>query len=145
LNNSTGVQKYYSELSSSAVSSDPTKFYYIEPINAHYLALAAEVGIVGLGLYMGFFILVCRKALFLTRSSDRDIALFFTFLLISMIGLLMHLMLDPLNEDPLCTLLWIYAGVIVSFSLREQNQNIPAALTTFKSTKGQGLNGHFQK
>jgi O-antigen ligase len=140
LNNSTGVQKSYSNFSSSTLSRDPTKFYYKEPINAHYLALASEVGIVGLVLYMGFFILVCREALSLSRSSDCDMALFFSFLLISMIGLFIHLTVDPLNEDPICTLLWIYAGVIVSFSLKEQNPGIPAALTTSQSTRGQGLN-----
>lgn len=127
LNNSPGLQKEYSPETSSSALGDPTKRTHTNPIHNYYMTLAAETGIVGLLLYVGFFALILRRALRLIRSDDRVIAVFSVICVVGIGGLAVSVAADPLYEDPLLVLAWLYAGVIVAMERMLGDTGAPAA------------------
>jgi O-antigen ligase len=126
LNNSPGVQKSYSDAGSSAPLDDPTKTTHTNPIHSYPLGLAAEVGVVGFLLYAGFFACVLVEAWRLSRSGNRDIALFATFLVLSITALAASVAGDPLYEDALLVLLWFESGAVFALSRMERSRVVSA-------------------
>ncbi len=115
LNNSPGLQRKYSPGETSSVPlGDPTNLAYTNPIHEYYLTLLAEVGIVGFLLYLGFFGRVVWHGMRLARQGDSDTAIFSTMCAIGIVGLAAIVTADPLSEDAVLTLAWLYAGLIVA-------------------------------
>jgi O-antigen ligase len=115
LNNSPGLQREYSRAERSSVPlGDPTGFAYTNPIHEYYITLAAETGIVGLLLYMAFFVGIVRRAMRATRSGDPEVATFSAMCVVALAGLATTVSVDPLFEDALLTPVWLYAGLIVA-------------------------------
>jgi O-antigen ligase len=121
LNNSTGAAKAYIKHSSSPI--DPISQASDAPTHSFFLNLLIETGAVGFMLYIVFFIYVCREAWRLSRSGrDPEITFFATILLIAIIGLASGVLTNPLFDDPIQTLLWLYAGMIIAcISMEEVN------------------------
>jgi O-antigen ligase len=121
INNSTGVKKDLTE--DSAYIADPLRRSGEQPIHSFYLTLMAETGLVGFLCYMGFFAFTYRDALALSRSArDREIAFAATILLICFAGIAIGVLTDPLYEDAVQTLLWLYAGIVVALKRLDQDE-----------------------
>jgi len=121
LNNGTGVKWEYE--GGGSVGADPTARSSEQPIHSFYLSLLAEVGIFGFLCYLGFFAAISRKLHDLSRlARDPFIAMSASALLISVLGLGVAVLVDPLFEDPVLTLLWFYAGITVALARMEARQ-----------------------
>ena len=119
LNNSTVVSRTYTEYSHSPV--DPVSQATDAPIHSFFLNLLTEIGVVGFVLYIIFFICICRAAWRLSRlRRNPETAFLATVLLVAIMGLASGILTNPLFEDAIQTLLWIYAGIIVAFTRREE-------------------------
>jgi O-antigen ligase len=115
LNNSTGSQGTYREQSYSPI--DPISQASDSPIHSFFLTLLTEIGIAGFLSYLIFLIYTCREAWRLSRSArDPEIAFFATILLVAIMGLASGILANPLFEDAIQTLLWLYAGIIIAFT-----------------------------
>lgn len=126
INNSTGVKKDLTDDSSFVV--DSLRRSGEQPIHSFYLTLMAETGLVGFLCYMGFFALTYRDALVLSCSArDREIAFAATILPICFAGLAIGVLADPLFEDFVQTLLWLYAGMVVALKRLDQDEASAAA------------------
>jgi O-antigen ligase len=119
LNNSTGAEGTYRGRSYSPI--DPISQASDSPIHSFFLTLLTEIGIAGFLSYFFFFIYICREAWQLSRSArDPEIAFFATILLVAIMGLASGILANPLFEDAIQTLLWLYAGIIVAFTRMEE-------------------------
>jgi O-antigen ligase len=118
LNNSTGVAKTYIKHTASPI--DPISQVTDAPIHSFFLALVTEIGIIGFMSYMFFFLSICREAWRLSRSDrDPEIAFFASILFVAVAGLASGILTNPLFEDAIQTLLWLYAGIIVACTSME--------------------------
>ena len=84
-------------------------------LHNHYLIGLVETGVIGSVMYLCFFILVGLEAFRRSRSKDFRVAMISMAILSAYTAIALHMTIDFLNLDPLHTLLWIYAGVIVAF------------------------------
>lgn len=81
----------------------------MEVISNQYLVVAAETGVVGLALYLSFFVCIGAAALQLSRSRDPDIGLLGIATFGVYVSLAVHILADPLVKLP-TTMMWFYAG-----------------------------------
>lgn len=123
LNNSPGAQREYAKYLS--VGANPIERAAVEPIHSAYIALVVEIGIVGVLLYLAFFATILKRCGRMARS-DPDPAARFTcnIILIAFIGIATGVLTDPLFEDSVHSILWIYCGVVVVFD-RLQGRPLP--------------------
>src|SRR5262249_42450532 len=81
--------------------------------------LLVEVGIVGFLLYMSMFVWVGRTAWRLAgHSADPETAFSAQVLLLGLIGLGVGVLTNALFEDGVQTLVYFYAGVVLSLERR---------------------------
>lgn len=122
INNSTGVKHDLTD--DSSFVRDPLRRSGEQPLHSFYLVLMAETGLVGFFLYIGFFVLVYRQALALSNAArDKRIGFAATIVLICFSGLGIGVLTDPLFEDYVQSLLWLYAGMI--FALKRLDDAPP--------------------
>lgn len=103
LNNSTALSRSYAPEEGS-----------LGRVHSQYLVIASETGLVGLLLFLLFFGLAARDAWRLSGSTDREIALVATGLIGSFVSVGIHVAVDIFYRDPLYTLLFCYAGLIMA-------------------------------
>jgi O-Antigen ligase len=117
LNNSVVDARRYGEFSHSLI--DVSNQVYETPIHSFYLALLVEVGVVGFLLYMSMFVWVGWKAWRLVEhSADPEAAFSALVILLGLIGLGVGVLTNALFEDGVETLVYFYAGVILSLERR---------------------------
>jgi O-antigen ligase len=120
LNNSTVVMKHYVP-GTSGPTRDPTKQAYQHPVHSYFLSVWAEIGIVGLVCYLGFFVAIARLGLRRLNSRDPDTALVCSAFLLGLLGVGLQVLGDPLNEAGIFALIWFYAGAIAGLSKIEES------------------------
>ena len=81
------------------------------PIHSFYLSLLVETGIVGFILYLAFFFGICRETVRLARAPSPQIRFASTFILIALVGLGVGILFNPLFEDAVLTIVWLFAGL----------------------------------
>jgi O-antigen ligase len=119
INNSTGTKKEMTD--DSFFVRDPLRRSGDQPIHSFYLTVLAETGFVGFLCYMGFFALTFRHSLALSCSArDKEVGFASTILLICFAGLGIGVLTDPLFEDYVHTVLWLYAGMVVALQKLDQ-------------------------
>jgi hypothetical protein len=115
LNNGTGEKSRYVDVTFNNL--DPTTQFYLEPTHNLYLSLASEIGIVGALLFVAFFahtaIVAWRQS---RQSGDPEIRLVANALVVVLCGVAVAGLMDPLQEYPVLTLLWLYAGISLNLS-----------------------------
>jgi O-antigen ligase len=117
LNNSVVDARRYGEFSYSLI--DVRNRVYETPIHSFYLTLLVEVGVVGFLLYMSMFVWVGWKAWRLARhSADPEAAFSALVLVLGLIGLGVGVLTNALFDDGVETLVYFYAGVILSLERR---------------------------
>ena len=116
LNNGTGLKRDFVDASYN--QADPLTQSYSEPTHNLYLALTADIGLVGALCFFTFFGLAAWAAYQVGRSrADPEFAFVGNVILVVFAGIAVTAMGDPLHEDAVVTLLWIYAGI--AFALRD--------------------------
>jgi len=97
------------------------EFWRYQPVHNLYLLIAAETGIFGLVLFLGFFGLLLRSIFLIKRiNSSRNKALYFYFLLSTFYFLLLGLTdhyFWTLQQGML--MMWMIFGIISPFILKE--------------------------
>ena len=117
LNNSVVDARRYAQFSYSLI--DVHNRVYETPIHSFFLTLLVEVGVVGFLLYMSMFVWAGWKAWRLARrSADQEAAFSALVLLLGLIGLGVGVSTNALFEDGVETLVYFYAGVILSLERR---------------------------
>jgi O-antigen ligase len=119
LNNSTEMLKLYTA-STSGPTQDPTRSAYKQPIHSHPLAVIAEIGLVGFCFYFLFYVSMARSGFRLLRARDPEVALTAAIFLAGLLALWVHLLGDPLSEDPILTLMLFSCGVLAGLTRSEQ-------------------------
>ena len=77
-----------------------------------YLSLASEIGLIGSMLYFAFFaIVVARTWRGSSATTDPELRFFADALLIAFAGLFVNSLYDPMHEDAVMTMLWMYCGL----------------------------------
>jgi hypothetical protein len=123
LNNGTGVKPDYVDVSYNAA--DPDTQSHSEPTHNLYLGLSADIGLIGSFCFFMFFGLASRAAFRVGKSrADPERAFVGNVIVVVYAGVAMTAMGDPLHEDAVVTLLWMYAGI--AFALRD-SVRAPAA------------------
>ncbi|MHC4636629.1 MAG: O-antigen ligase family protein [Planctomycetota bacterium] len=104
---------------------DPHGRFYM-PVHNFYLVLASEVGIPGLVFYLGFLILTCKSALRAARDNDPYFAFIAVGVLGALIGVSVHVLVDPIVSYVIYSLLCLCAGLAAALS----DKNIEDSLKT---------------
>ena len=110
LNNSTAVKKEFE---------DHVAGEWHHPIHNFYITLAAETGLVGFVLFMGFFGLTAIEAFRRSKSGDLVIASLGVAIFGSYMALAGQLVADGITPDA-STMLWFYAGLIMALGRIDQ-------------------------
>lgn len=125
LNNSTDQKRNYLNLT--YYPNDPDTHFFSEPTHNVYLSLGSEIGIPGTLLFIAFFVNVAAAAWRQSRGSpDPEIRLAANALFVAFCSAAINSMMDPLDETPVLTLLWLYAGLSLNLSRMAQAPNIAA-------------------
>ena len=112
-NNSASTQRLYKRDGTRGIAvSDPTMESDIHPIHSQHLANFAETGVVGFSLYMGFFIMILRRAARLTHSREMLTRIAGAGVLIGVTALFVQFLTDPIFEHSIFALLWFLCGVV---------------------------------
>lgn len=115
LNNGTGVKESYVDVSFNERDAD-TQFY-LEPTHNLYLSLASEVGLLGASLYFAFFAHVVARAWRLSRSAiDPEVRFVANAILVAFAGVIVNALYDPLHEDAVMNMLWLYSGIVFALT-----------------------------
>ena len=115
LNNSTAIKK---ETFIVAQGMEDTSQF----VHNHYMIIAMESGLVGLALFLGFFVAVSREALHQTRSPNPEISAFAISILCAFVACGVQVLFDTLGSYVIFTMLFFYAGLVVAF----QRMNLDA-------------------
>jgi O-antigen ligase len=118
LNNSSGVAREYARYSRSLVS--PINNATDQPIHSYYLTLLVELGVVGPVLYLGFFFATWRDAVRLSSAGLPDVRFYASAVAIAFVGIAAGVLFNPMFEDALYTLLWLYAAMIAVLARMNQ-------------------------
>jgi hypothetical protein len=104
---------------------DSSTHFYQESTHNMYLSMASEIGILATLLFVAFFGNVTVVAWRQSRGSpDPDIRLMANALVVAFCGAALNSMMDPLDETPLLTLLWLYAGISLNLYRMAQTPRI---------------------
>ena len=114
LNNGTGVKEHYVNVSFD--EQDPDTQFYLEPTHNLYLSLASEIGLIGSLFYFAFFGHVLMRTWRVSSSLDPELRFFANVLLIAFAGLFVNSLYDPMHEDAVMRMLWLYAGLAFALS-----------------------------
>ena len=121
LNNSTGQMANYANVTSNPYNSD-TQFFKAGIHNV-YLSTASEIGVFGALLFVAFF---ARVTLFAwrqsCRSTDPEIRLVASALVVAFCGVAVNDLMDPFPEYQTLMLLWMYAGISLNLPRMAQGQ-----------------------
>lgn len=109
LNNNLVASRVYNRHSFSPLSL--AKHSSDQPIHSFYLSLLAEIGIVGFMLYLAFFFQICHETVKMARVPSPQIQFASTFILIVILGLGVGILTNPMWEESLQTIVWLFAGV----------------------------------
>jgi len=107
LNNSSVVRPYL-------VPKDLTYEESQLPIHSGHIVGVAEMGIIGYGLYVWFFVLVGIAAFRRLNAPDLMVGIFSLAILGALLAMAIHLATDYIGVDSLNALLWFYAGLIAA-------------------------------
>jgi hypothetical protein len=119
LNNSSAVRPYL-------VPRDLTYEESQLPVHSGHIVGIAEMGVVGYGLYLWFFVLVGIAAFRRLNEPDVIVRIFSLAVLGALVAMAVHLATDYIGIDSLNALLWLYAGLIVG----QQRQKPPVQRTS---------------
>ena len=114
LNNGTGLKERYANVTFD--EQDPDTQFYLEPTHNLYLSLASEIGLIGSMLYFGFFAHVLARTWRVSNSMDPELRFFANALLLAFAGLFVNSLYDPMHEDAVMRMLWLYAGLAFALS-----------------------------
>jgi O-antigen ligase len=121
LNNSTGQMRNYVNVTYNPYDSD-TQFF-TAGIHNVYLSTASEIGVFGALLFVAFF---ARVTLFAwrqsCRSTDPEIRLVASALVVAFCGVAVNDLMDPFVEYQALMLLWMYAGISLNLPRMAQGQ-----------------------
>ena len=124
LNNGTGVKERYVNISYD--EQDPDTQFYLEPTHNLYLSLTSEIGLIGGMLYFIFFGCVITRAWRLSKSAvDPELRFFANVMLVAFAGVVVNALYDPLHEDGVMNLLWLYSGML--FALTRNGSSVTGA------------------
>ena len=130
LNNGTGMKEKYVHVSYD--ERDPDTQFYLEPTHNLYLSLTSEIGLIGGLLYFVFFGSVIARSWHLANSADdAELRFFGNIILVAFAGVVVNALYDPLHEDGVMNLLWLYSGIVVA--LTRCNSGATAARGNAKS------------
>jgi O-antigen ligase len=125
LNNSTDKKRDY--LNITYYEYDADTHFFTEPTHNVYLGMASEVGVPATLLFVAFFasatVTAWRQS---RRSPDPEIRLAANALLVAFCSAALNSMMDPLDETPVLTLLWLYAGISLNLHRMAQTPAITA-------------------
>ncbi len=93
------------------VDFDPKHYAFQLPTHNHYLIVASELGITGLILFVGFFVVTFRQALAAGRGTDPYLATVAVGGVGALTAIALHLSIDYLGTHANFTLLWLHAGL----------------------------------
>ena len=131
MNNSTAEKPKYA--SSTYHRGDANTQFYLEPTHNLYLSLASEIGIFGALLFVAFFanatLLAWRQS---RHSTDPEIRLVANAFVVAFFGVAVSGLMDPLVEEPVLTLVWLYAGIILNLPKMAQGRETVARRTEHK-------------
>jgi len=92
---------------------------YEAPIHSFYLALLAEVGVIGFVLYTSALLVNVRRAWRLSWPSGNPVDAFSAMAaLLGLVALGAGVLTNPMFDDGVQTLAWLYAGIIASLDRR---------------------------
>ncbi len=115
LNNAPEQLRKYAKVTYN--KNDTNTQFYKEPINNMLLSMAAEVGVLGTLLFVGFF----SKAAYVAwreshASGDPEIRFVANALVVVFCGVAVNGVMDPFDEYPGLMLLWLFAGISLNLS-----------------------------
>jgi hypothetical protein len=129
LNNTTDQKRDYLNLT--YYPNDPDTHFYTESTHNLYLSMASEIGVLATLLFVAFFanatVVAWRQS---RRSPDPEMRLAANALFVAFCSAALNSMMDPLDETPLLTLLWLYAGISLNLSRMAQTSQIEPTPTT---------------
>lgn len=117
LNNHTAAKKVMFQAEEPAEEKLPT--------HNHYLALASEVGLVGIALHLAFLALVLREALRHTSSSDPLVRGYAIAVVGALAGLYLHLAADNFSGNAQRSMFFFHAGAVFALRRIEREAGVP--------------------
>lgn len=118
LNNGAELQRDYDPILSSVPLRDPTKYSHTMPFHNYFLSMTSEIGLVDVALFLTFFGLICSEARRWSRSHDFEISFASCAVLTGNVSLFIAFIAvaaDSLYHDAIQFLLWLFAGLPVTF------------------------------
>ena len=129
LNNTMDQKRDYLNLT--YYQGDPDTHFWTESTHNVYLSMASEIGVLATLLFVAFFANATVVAWRQSRGSpDPEIRLAANALFVAFCSAALNSMMDPLDETPLLTLLWLYAGISLNLSRMAQTSQVEPARTT---------------
>ncbi|WP_447980615.1 O-antigen ligase family protein [Candidatus Nitrospira bockiana] len=114
LNNNLVAAPHYHNSSFSLI--DHTARATEQPIHSFYLSLLVEIGVLGWLLYLAFFARICRTAWGLGRSRCQETRFAAGYTFVALVGLGVGVLTNPLWEESVQSVQWMYAGLIMGLS-----------------------------
>lgn len=87
---------------------------HLLPIHSQYLIGLSETGLIGFGLYVGFFVLVGIEALRRAKSADFYERTFALGVFGAFAAMSVHMVSEIMGPVPFQVIMWLYAGLIVA-------------------------------
>ena len=126
LNNTTDQKRDYLNLT--YYPGDPDTHFYEESTHNVYLSMASEIGVLATLLFVAFFANAAVVAWRQSRESpDPEVRLAANALVVAFCSAALNSMMDPFNETPILTLLWLYAGISLNLCRMAQTPSIVAS------------------
>ena len=126
LNNTLDQKRNYLNLT--YYPGDPDMHFYEEPTHNVYLSMASEIGVLATLLFVAFFANATVVAWRQSRGSpDPETRLAANALVVAFCSAALNGMMDPLDETPVLTLLWLYAGISLNLYRMAQTPRIAAS------------------
>jgi hypothetical protein len=107
LNNSSLVRPY---LVPGGVTDEDSQL----PLHSGHLLGLAETGVIGFGLYLGFFVLIWIEAWQQSKSQDVLTRTFSIGIIGAYTAMAIHMTTDYLGVESFNALVWMYAGIVVA-------------------------------
>ena len=115
LNNGIGEKQKYNQLTFH--EQDPNTQFDKEQTHDMYLNMASEIGVVGTLLFCAFFARVALVAWRQSRhASDPAVKWAANALFVTFCSVALNAVMDPFNEYPVLTLLWLEAGITLNLA-----------------------------